>query len=200
MLNRLTVLMAFLCWTWFAPQPAMAHKLLVMAWIQGDQLVGEAAHGDGSFAANARVALLDGESGAELLSFSADEHGDFQTPLPAEVLARGKPLLVRVEDGAGHRAEYVIDARESAPAAQAADLEADPLVVQAEAHGHEAEIFVDQEMIARMVREAVRQEVAPLRREIIALSQSGPGISEVLGGIGYIIGLAGLGFWLLRRR
>ncbi len=199
MLNRLTVLMAFLCWTWLAPQPAMAHKLLVMAWIQGDQLVGEAAFGDGSFAANARVAVLDGESKMELSTFNADAQGRFQSVLSEEVLARGTPLLVRVNDGAGHQAEYVIAAQEYASAVQD-DLQADPLAVQAEAHGHEAEIFVDQEMIARMVREAVRQEVAPLRREIIALSQSGPGLSEVLGGIGYIIGLAGLGFWLLRTR
>lgn len=195
MLNRVTFLIAFLCWAGLTPQPAMAHKLLVMAWIQGDQLMGEAAYGDGSFTANAKGTVLDGASGEQLLTFTTDDSGAFQAVLSAEILARGAPLLVQVGDGVGHRAEYVIDAQEYAPAAQA-----DSSALQAQAHGHEAGIGLDQEVIVRMVREAVRQEVAPLRREVIALSQSGPGFSEILGGIGYIIGLASLGFWLLRKR
>lgn len=192
MLRLSLLVMILLC---CAAQPVTAHKLLVMAWVQGDQLMGEAAFGDGSFAANAKVTVLDGESMEELLEFNADAQGIFQSALPSEILARGNPLLVRASDGAGHLAEYVVDAQEFAFAAQA-----DSVVAQAEAHGEGTGVSIDQELIARMVQEAVRQEVAPLRRDIIALTQSKPGITEILGGIGYIIGLASLGFWLLRKR
>lgn len=176
-------------------QPVMAHKLLLMAWVQGDQLMGEAAFGDGSFAGQARITVLDAVTKEELLEFRADAQGLFQSTLPAEILAQGNPLLIQADDGAGHLAEEVIAAEELAATAPIQTV-----ARQATAPDQESVFSVDQELMRQMVQEAVRQEVAPMRRDIIALTQSGPDVTEVLGGIGYIIGLASLGAWLLRRR
>jgi nickel transport protein len=173
----------------------MAHKLLLMAWVQGDQLMGEAAFGDGSFAGQARITVLDAVTKEELLEFRADAQGLFQSTLPAEILAQGNPLLIQADDGAGHLAEEVIAAEELAATAPIQTV-----ARQATAPDQESVFSVDQELMRQMVQEAVRQEVAPMRRDIIALTQSGPDVTEVLGGIGYIIGLASLGAWLLRRR
>ena len=57
-----------------------------------------------------------------------------------------------------------------------------------------------QQAVAAAVAENLSQEIAPLRRDILALSQRGPGIPEIVGGIGWIVGLAGLGALLLRRK
>ncbi|NIY97843.1 cobalt ABC transporter permease, partial [Salipiger sp. HF18] len=47
--------------------------------------------------------------------------------------------------------------------------------------------------------EAVRDEVRPLRREIAAYREHND-LQSILGGIGYIVGLFGLGFYLAARR
>jgi nickel transport protein len=47
--------------------------------------------------------------------------------------------------------------------------------------------------------EAVRNELKPLRREIIALKEKND-LQSVLGGIGYIVGLFGLWFFIAGRR
>ncbi|HDQ40376.1 MAG TPA: hypothetical protein ENN39_05025 [Desulfonatronum sp.] len=195
MLKRLVFTVLVLCW---ATQPAMGHKLLLMAWIQGDQLMGEVAFGDGTFAANAKIAVQDALSRDEILTVHADERGLFESALPMEVLSSGRSLLVRASDGAGHLAEVTIGAEEIAPAGPETTAD-DPNVSPARSVLEPAHLF-DREEIRRLVQETVSQEVAPLRRDVLALARSGPGITEILGGIGYIIGLASLGFWLLRRR
>ena len=49
-----------------------------------------------------------------------------------------------------------------------------------------------------MIAEAVRDEVKPLRREIAAYKEKND-LQAVLGGIGYIVGLFGIGFYLAAR-
>lgn len=185
-------------------QPAFGHKMLLMAWIEGEQLMVEVAFGDGSFAAGTRVSVLDAASNETLFSGNTDDQGFWQVVLPAEVLNRDAELLVRANDGAGHMAEQVIDAEELRLARPAASVETVTRAASAPAapldDSHETAIRADAEMIRQIVQEVVRQETASLRREILALRQSGPGITEIMGGIGYIIGLACLGALLLRQR
>lgn len=185
-------------------QPAFGHKMLLMAWLEGEQLMVEVAFGDGSFAAHTRVSVLDAASSETLLSGNTDDQGFWQVLLPAEVLNRDTELLVRANDGAGHMVEQLIDADELRLARPAASLETVTRAASTPTalldDRQETTIRADAEMIRQIVQEAVRQETAPLRREILALRQSGPGVTEIMGGIGYIIGLACLGALLLRKR
>jgi len=195
MLRLSAVLLLALC---LAAQPVAAHKLLLMAWVQGDQLMGEVAFGDGKFATNAHVSVLDQTTGDQLLSAQTNAQGVFAIPLPQEVLDKGQPLLIRVDDGAGHLAEQILDATELDLARPASTAGAG--MGSGSADFHESTDHANHKLLQNMVQEAVRQEVAPLRRDLMALARSGPGVTEILGGIGYIIGLASLGVWLLRKR
>jgi len=49
------------------------------------------------------------------------------------------------------------------------------------------------------IAEAVRDEIRPLRREMAATREHRD-LQSILGGIGYIVGLFGLGFYLAARR
>jgi nickel transport protein len=49
------------------------------------------------------------------------------------------------------------------------------------------------------IAEAVRNEVRPLRREIAAYREHND-FQTILGGLGYIFGLFGLGFYIAARR
>lgn len=201
MLRGLFCCLLVLCW---AVNPAKGHKLLLMAWVQGDHVMVETAFGDGTLAADILVTVLDAVTGQEVLAARSDAQGFVQLPLPPPVLIRNGPLLVRASDGAGHLAEQVIESEELVLAqTDTAILEQNPEPGpdSAESAGLVPSLSASEdEWITRVVREAVRQEVAPLRRDVIALSRSGPGIPEIMGGIGYIIGLASLAAWLLRKR
>lgn len=55
---------------------------------------------------------------------------------------------------------------------------------------------MDAEVLRTMVRQeveaALRQEVQSLRRDLRALQPEGPRIADIVGGVGWILGLAGL--------
>jgi nickel transport protein len=65
---------------------------------------------------------------------------------------------------------------------------------------------VDSETLRAIVEEAVEAKVAPMRASLDGLQRQvaelgkdrGPGLVEILGGIGWIIGLMGLFVWLKR--
>ncbi len=176
---------------------AHAHRLLLMAWVQGDRLVVETAFGTGQIGANMAITVQDAVTGDVLLSGTTDAQGLYEATLPATVLERRAPLLVQATDGAGHLAEQSIAPDELPALAIPSTASPSPPEVTGLPEQLPDELSM---LLQQAVAEAVRQEIAPLRREILALSQRGPGIPEIVGGIGWIVGLAGLGALLLRRK
>ncbi len=46
--------------------------------------------------------------------------------------------------------------------------------------------------LTEVVEAAVETKIAPMRRMLLDQEEGGPGLTEILGGIGYLFGLAGL--------
>lgn len=153
---------------------ASAHKVLLNAWGEGRTLAAEIGFSDGSPGAGAEITVADAATGETLLRGVADGAGFFEAELPGEALERGHDLRVVGNAGAGHRAETLVPASEFAGVAPAAPTGLAPGELEA------------------LVRAAVREELRPLRRELEAQSGGGPELGTVLGGIGYIFGLAGV--------
>lgn len=180
-----------------APSPAWAHKVILNAWIEGNLLVTETGFGDGTFARGAKIIATDAATGEIVLDGTADDDGLFEARLPPEARDRGNDLRVVADAGAGHRAEVRIAAAEWAEAppetgAVGGISEGVPEALPGAAPG------IDPEILRSIVREEVRAQLRPILREVRALGRKGPGVAEILGGFGYIFGLAGLYAWLRR--
>ncbi|MEW5914323.1 MAG: hypothetical protein AB1814_17350 [Thermodesulfobacteriota bacterium] len=166
--------------------PAQAHRIDVYAYFNGAQLQGEGAYSDGSPADGADITVL-GADGKVLGRTKSTPEGSFSlTP------AQGRPpLKVVINDGGGHRAEFVL---EGAPP-KAAAAPADPVAPQpAKAT---APASFSQEELALLLR----RELGPIKAELVRLANRqrvSPG--EVVGGLGWIVGLAGLILWLRGRK
>ena len=53
--------------------------------------------------------------------------------------------------------------------------------------------------LATSLDTALEQKLAPVRRMLSEQTQKGPGLQEIIGGLGWILGLVGLAAWLKRR-
>ena len=105
---------------------------------------------------------------------------------------------VRVFVG-GHRAEWTVSARElpaSLPPCGGADTTKDP---RPEHDDPDARPPADAESLETMVEQAVARQVAPLRRQIKEYEQR-VRLHDIIGGIGYIVGLFGLAGIIIARR
>lgn len=101
-------------------------------------------------------------------------------------------LEVIVEGGAGHRGTTIIETsrkeNETVKDANAKTYKTEGISLQG----------VSEEAIETAVRKVVREEIKPVIDELLKLNLelSKPGITEILGGIGYIVGLTCLALWI----
>ena len=174
------------------PLRAEAHKFLVTAWVEGDSLLVESAFGDGSSGSGAEVTVKDLVTGETVLQGVADKSGMLTLPLPATVRENGNDLEVLANGGQGHQATCTVPAIEFTRA----DRPPQPTAPDEAKKEIGANSGLDVESLRLVVRqevEAVMQEqIPPLRRDLRALQQEGPRLIDIVGGIGWILGLAGL--------
>ena len=151
-----------------------AHALHIFALTDGQHLLGRAYFGENLPAVREEV-MLYGEQAQLVAKTQTDDTGRFVFELP-----KRQDYNVIIEGMEGHRAEYHLAAQEI-PENAAPNFSADGAELQT------------------LISKAVRQEIQPLREQLdrYALRIYW---HDVLGGIGYIFGLAGLVFYFQARR
>jgi nickel transport protein len=188
--------------------PALAHKLQVFAFAEGDRIDGTAYFAGGAKSTGARI-LIQTANGETVATLTPAADGSFSY----RARARADHLVI-AESGDGHRAEWRVKADELAggfPLAtsesgliQTVDMPpsgeavAVPDTLGAPAPASGATTNVDPALIAAIDR-AVARQIRPLREQLIA-AQDEIRLRDILGGLGYLFGLTGLALWWHRRR
>lgn len=174
-----------------SPTWSLAHSMHVFAYIEGDQIKGEGAYGDGSPVSGGVVTIHD--AGKRLIGKGqTSAEGSFSLALkPGR-----SPLLVEIKDGGGHAGSFTLGREESAPAAPLED-KAGKTQAPAAVPGKAVAEPVQHDEMARMLR----KELAPIKAQLARLaSQKTISLADVVGGLGWIVGLAGLALWLKSRK
>jgi len=179
------------------PGPALAHKVLAAAFPSGDVIEGEVGFSNGDMAVDIPVEVFD-EDGAKMGETRTDADGFF-TYAPTRQVTH----VFKADLGAGHVATFMLDASEVPAVAGVAAPESgaapDPAASSTVATPETAAPAAMPADLTDQIAEAVRNEVRPLRRELVAYKEKHD-LQTVLGGIGYIVGVFGLAFFLLARR
>ncbi len=95
----------------FQADPGMAHRLRIFAYLEGGQILGEAAFSGGGIPKNVEIVVLGAEEKKLLASTRTDLQGNFSFPLSVLAGVEGDVLFV-IETGDGHRAEWKMTADE----------------------------------------------------------------------------------------
>ncbi len=210
---RLLVLL-MLC-SLLLPLPVTAHKLRIFAWTEGDIMHGETAFSGKRKPRNAEVTVLDNKSRAVLLTTTTDEQGRFSFKLPEQAVREQMDLLLVVNSGEGHRGEWPMPAAEYLPATE--EETTSPVQATEPDQGPEQSIAVsvpqvepvavvglDEQVLRRIVAseldKQLNEKLAPIKQMLAENSEEQPDFRDILGGIGYIIGLAGLLAWFQSKR
>jgi len=185
----------------FVSSPALAHKVIASVFASGQTIEGEIGLSNGDMAADTLVEVFD-DAGNKLGETKTGDDGFFVFT-PTEHVVH----LFRANLGAGHVAEVrmeIADLPEIAspeiatPASQpqAAGAVNDTAPAQPVSGSVAGGMITDQQ--TEWLMAAVRQEIKPLRREIAAYKEKND-LQTILGGIGYICGLFGVGFYFAGR-
>ncbi|MFT3959404.1 MAG: cobalamin biosynthesis protein CbiL [Desulfovibrio sp.] len=201
------------------PHAAQAHRVNIFAWTEGNQVVAECGFNGGNKVRQGQVIVYDAATGAKLQEGRTDDQGVYRFPVPAEGKAHGLRIVIKA--GEGHQNEWMMDAAELAviqtPAAPAKDSEAKDAAAEktspathtapAAANGAtgaaaatSGTVGVSSGELQSIVNAALDTKLGPIRRELAEMRVSRPGFSEIFGGIGWLVGLAGIALYFKGRR
>lgn len=162
------------------PQPAQAHKIKVFASHEGEQITGYGYYPGGGKYQHGTVEIFD-QTGQPLTSVTTDQEGRFRF-LPPQ---RQEYTFV-ISTGDGHRAEYTLAADHEATA-QSAPAAA-PAATSAPA---DAARETMSPVTNQLLEELIARQIAPLREQLERAEEK-VRLRDILGGIGYILGVFGI--------
>ena len=184
-----------------------AHKLVLFASAEGRKITGWAYFAGGGKLKDITIKVL-GPGGEHLGQTTTDAEGSFEF-----VAEKRCDHTFVLETDAGHRAEYTVKAEElpadlpsPTPDPQKsgggqderAQNSREPRELDGEAAAKSAETVSDTKL-REAVESAVARQMRPLRRELQACRKT-VRFHDIVGGIGYIVGIAGILFYLKSRR
>lgn len=204
------------------PPAAQAHKLSIFAWPEGGDIRGEVKFSGGRKAKNVQIAVQNTADQTVLAETVCDENGAFRFALPEQALKASPDLLIVANGGEGHRGEWLLEAKEYASAVAAGSVsagstaaappepaaassaeatqEAPAQTVQAQQTQAAAFAGISEQQLRRVVADELSKGLSPIRQSLAESLDPEPTLRDILGGIGWLIGLAGMAAWAQSRR
>lgn len=182
---------------------AAAHKVSIYAYAEDGKVFAVGYFVDGSKAKNSLIEVFDVKSGKKLLEVKTNEKGETSFKIPKIV-----PLRLVITASMGHKNDYTVsedEVREAAGIPKSEDREqiiesgsqvSEPIGTLPATHG------LSSSEIETIVERTLEKKLLPIKNILIQIQESSskPGISEILGGIGYILGLMGIIMYFKSRR
>jgi nickel transport protein len=182
----------------FSATPGWAHRVIIFAWAEGDTIHTESKFVPGRAVHDGQVQVLDNKTDRVLLTGKTDDQGKFSFQIPPEAKAQKMDLKVVLQAAMGHQADWLLKAENylpkasdssAIPAKSAASGEKKAPDLQCESLGP---VTLDRQVLEQIVDQALDRKLAPIM-EMLAESQvHKPSLPDVIGGIGYIVGILGI--------
>lgn len=174
-----------------------AHKVNIFAYVEGDKVYTESYFNDGKNCVDSKIEVFDNQ-GNKLLEGLTDEEGMFSFKIPLEDVIDGN-LKIILTASMGHRAEYIIRADELGDVSGLIEekIEEPVSAVSPEVSS------VDLKEIQSLIEDTLDEKLKPIIREMREIRKSQEdriSPTEIIGGIGYIIGIFGIIAYFLSRK
>jgi nickel transport protein len=186
------------------PSPVFAHKVSIFAWVEGDMVYIQSSFFGGKKIQNGAIDVFDAY-GKRLVQGKTDDNGEFSFKAPVKAA-----MKIVVSAGMGHQAVWNLKASDF----ESIGLDApstEPLSSREITHDHPptspAEIQppspalpgITSDEIQVIVEKALDKKLVPVLK-MLSESRDRASMGDILGGIGYIIGLVGLAAYVGSRK
>jgi nickel transport protein len=176
----------------FSPGVAFSHKVNLFAYQEDGNIFTESYFGDGTPCRGAAVRASD-ENGTVVAEGITDEEGNFSFPYGQGGKLR---IVLRASMGHGEEITLVTNGKDEVGRALPAGTGAGAV------NGSGSSMPVDVPASEKAVERIVESRISPLRDSILELRKKleRPTLEKVVGGLGWIIGIAGAYLWGASRR
>ena len=183
---------------------ASAHRVNIFAYVEGNQVVVECSFSKTRPVRAGQITVYAGASDQILRTGTTDDAGVFRFPVPDQAKTTG--LRLALQAGEGHANQWTMDAAEFAstppPTPQTAPHVAqnnpprpEPTPMPAPPSGITAREV--ETIVSALLDAKLDAKLAPLRRAL--LEDQDPRLQDILGGVGWILGIVGVAAYFRRR-
>ncbi|GAI32654.1 unnamed protein product [marine sediment metagenome] len=186
-----------------------AHKVNVFAYVEGEKIYTESYFNDGKKCIDSKIEVFDNQ-GNKLLEGLTDKEGKFSF----EVSSENGDLKIVLTASMGHRAEYTIrtdelrdtmgsieESIEKPIFSEKRDESSLAEMISEEKEAISPEISsLDLNEIRSLIEDALDEKLKPIMIEIKKSQEDKISPTEIIGGIGYIIGIFGIIAYFLSRK
>jgi len=176
------------------PATALAHKVSIFAWVEGDMVHTVSKFSGGVKVKKGLVTVYD-SNGKKLLDGRTDDQGEFSFRIPQKTALR-----VELAAGPGHKGYWDVPLEEIAGTAEPAAAAAAQNAPAGKTVKGDQTAPCDSARLQAAIEKALDKKLKPVTRLLAEAMQPGPSFTEILGGIGYIIGLVGLAAYFKSRQ
>ena len=201
----------FLILLFYITDTAYAHRVMIFAWVEGDKVFTESKFSGGKKVKGGKILVSD-LRGKNILEGKTDDKGEFSFTVPEKTA-----LKIVLVAGMGHRAEWTIPLNEIESLADKKPVkstlksheEESPLKTVSVKSAEETQekrmqpelsTGLNSNEIEQAVEKALDKKLKPVIKMLEESTRPGPTVSEIIGGIGYILGLMGVGAYFHYRR
>ncbi|HFE38037.1 MAG TPA: hypothetical protein ENK06_06405 [Gammaproteobacteria bacterium] len=170
---------------------ALAHKVNMFAYAEGDSIFMEGYFADGKKAKNSQVTVFNA-AGDKVLTGKTDGEGQYTFPIP-EI----SDLRIVLNAGMGHQTAFFISADELT--GTEADEESDSKTMQNRVTNRNTDQSPGNQELTRIVEHAVAKAMRPLMRSVSEMREA-KSLSSIVGGIGFIFGMMGIYFYFKAKK
>ena len=175
--------------------PCFAHKVRIFAWNEGNTIYTESKFSGGKAAQNAVVTVVDKSTGEELIHGTTDQDGLFQFPTPDTTSSE---IDIIVSSGDGHKNHWLY---QLSPIATGSTTPPKQNVSTDKVNNTtSSSIQLTQEQLSELLNNLLEAKLAPIRQQLAQQQEQEPSIQDILGGIGYILGLAGIAAYMKSKK
>ena len=204
--NNIFCLIFTMLWLLFLPASVSAHNVTVFAWVDGDTIHTQSKFSGGKRVKNALILVYDLKD-VMLLEGKTDENGMFSFKIPKKTA-----LKIILKASMGHLAVWNLRAEElgeaeSKTAVQPTGIKA-PLVTDSGSAGiqknvdvfESTKISLERREIEEIINASLDKKLRPITEMLADAMNKEPGFTEIMGGIGYILGLVGIALYFANRK
>jgi nickel transport protein len=196
----------FTCFALLTAHSAIAHRVSVFAWVEGDKIYLESKFAGGKPVKSGKIVVTNPQ-GVELLSGLTNNEGEFSFKIPERT-----DLKIVLIAGQGHQAEWTV--RRSEMEDLQAGTASDSGAANAGAAGPAGTAIkkpaaeqpgppgtgIRRDELEAVINSALDRKLKPITRMLADLEQGGPSIKDIFAGIGYIFGLVGVAAYVHSRK
>jgi nickel transport protein len=180
------------------PFVASAHRVILFAWVENNRVFTQSKFSAGKVVKQGSVSVYS-PTGDLLLTGKTDRNGRWDFPLPGE-----RSIKLVLNAGSGHRAEWELPIQQThstPPSTTHEDPQRNEVAqLITKDQTAPANLTADARLIKSIVENALDKKLKPVYSSLAESRVRGTSITDVLSGIGYILGLVGIGMAVKNRR